>query len=80
LEGAETFLLASKKFFELGDKDLAKDLFKRGYYLFSLFSKQPLLAEQYYDDGTPDSAIPLGWSHAQRFRIKKMLKFFKKRF
>jgi len=79
LEGAETFLLASKKFFELGDKDLAKDLFKRGYYLFSLFSKQPLLAEQYYDDGTPDSAIPLGWSHAQRFRIKKMLKFFKKR-
>jgi hypothetical protein len=24
------------------------------------------LAEQYFDDGTPDSATPLGWSHAIR--------------
>ncbi len=74
LEGVYTLLLVSKNLEKSGDKDLAKQFFEIALDLFKVFKDKPLLAEQYYDNGNEDSAIPLGWSHALRFKIKKMLK------
>jgi len=55
------------------DDDRAERLARRGRELFALVAPGgPLceptgyLPEQYFDDGTPDSATPLGWSHAIR--------------
>ena len=74
LEGVNTLFLISKKLLETGDKDLAKQFSKAGVRLFKVFESKVLLAEQYYDNGKEDSAIALGWSHALRLKIKRMLK------
>lgn len=74
LEAAHTLLLAAKKLYELGEKDKSIEFFKKATHLFSITERFLLLAEQYYDDGTPDSATPLGWSHAMRFIVREMIK------
>jgi hypothetical protein len=55
------------------DDPRAEDFAERARHLLSLVSTEgPLstaggyLPEQFFDDGTPDSATPLGWPHALR--------------
>ncbi len=63
-----------------GESAVAAEFLERGTALYELLrSDGPLctdagyLAEQVFDDGTPDSATPLGWSHALRLRATGLL-------
>jgi len=77
LEGCLTLINAAKMLTELfGEKEIAKEFTERSLHLFSVFKDRDVLAEQYYDDGTPDSAIPLGWSHALRSKLQRLLKSY----
>ena len=66
---------------EFGRDAAADRLFERAGELYELIDRDgPLcttagyLAEQVFDDGTPDSAAPLGWSHAIRLHTTALLR------
>jgi glucan 1,4-alpha-glucosidase len=72
--------VAAARFAELTAGDTAErhlDRAKRAYRLLSedgpFVTDGGYLAEQVFDDGTPDSATPLGWSHVLRLHATALL-------
>ena len=66
---------------DAGEGDRAEALFERAGGLYRLLTDDGALttdagylAEQVFDDGTPDSATPLGWSHAIRLHTTAFLR------
>ncbi|WP_049987791.1 glycoside hydrolase family 15 protein [Halobellus rufus] len=63
-----------------GRPDSAESMLERASDLYDLLGRDGpfcsgagYLAEQVFDDGTPDSATPLAWSHSMRLRLTTAL-------